>query len=84
VQLEGLGKLKKTQFIGTRTHDLPACSIMPQPTALPHVPGVMLEWKIEIDTSFRECEYIKSKAKQELERSYFTARYYMPVTSSIQ
>jgi hypothetical protein len=32
VRLEGLGKLKKIHLIGTRTRDLPACSIVPQPT----------------------------------------------------
>jgi hypothetical protein len=31
VRLEGLGKLKKIQLTGTRTRDLPACSIVPQP-----------------------------------------------------
>jgi hypothetical protein len=36
VRLEGLGKLKKsTELIVTRTRDLPACSIVPQPTTLP-------------------------------------------------
>jgi hypothetical protein len=35
VRLEGLGKLKKIHLIGTRTCDLPACSIVPQPTMLP-------------------------------------------------
>jgi hypothetical protein len=35
VRLEGLGKLKKfSDLIGTRNHDLPACSIVPQPTTL--------------------------------------------------
>jgi hypothetical protein len=33
--LEGLGKLKKIHFIGTRAHDLPACSIVHQRTTLP-------------------------------------------------
>jgi hypothetical protein len=32
VQLEGLGQLKKS-------NDLPACSIVPQPTTLPHAPS---------------------------------------------
>jgi hypothetical protein len=36
VQLEGLGKLKNIDLIGTRSHDLPACSIVPQPTTVPH------------------------------------------------
>jgi hypothetical protein len=36
VQPEGLGKLKKKIHpIGTRTRDLPVCSIVPQPTTLP-------------------------------------------------
>jgi hypothetical protein len=36
VPLEGLGKLKKSNdLIGTRTRDLPACGIVPQPTTLP-------------------------------------------------
>jgi hypothetical protein len=32
VRLEGLGQLKKIHLIGTRTRDLPVCSIVPQPT----------------------------------------------------
>jgi hypothetical protein len=37
MQLEGLGKLKKFNYlIGNRTHNLPACSIVPQLTTLPH------------------------------------------------
>jgi hypothetical protein len=36
VWLEGLGKLKKSTSSGTRTVDFPACSIVPQPTTLPH------------------------------------------------
>jgi hypothetical protein len=36
VRLEGLGQLKKcSDFIGTRSRDLPAFSIVPQPTTLP-------------------------------------------------
>jgi hypothetical protein len=35
VRLEELGQLKKIHFIGTRTRDLSACSIVPQPTTLP-------------------------------------------------
>jgi hypothetical protein len=35
VRLEGLGKLKKYTPSGTRTGDLPACSIVSQPTTLP-------------------------------------------------
>jgi hypothetical protein len=35
VLLEGLGQLKKIHLIGTRPRDLPACSMVPQPTTLP-------------------------------------------------
>jgi hypothetical protein len=42
VRLEGLGKLKKFTPSGTRTGDLPACSIVPQPTALPRAPGICI------------------------------------------
>jgi hypothetical protein len=34
VRPEGLGKLEKIHFIGNRSLDLPACSIVPQPTTL--------------------------------------------------
>jgi hypothetical protein len=37
VRLEELGKLKKSTSSGTRNGDRPACSIVPQPTALPRV-----------------------------------------------
>jgi hypothetical protein len=40
VRLEGLGKLKHLNgVIGTRTRDLSACSIAPQPSTLPRTPG---------------------------------------------
>jgi hypothetical protein len=38
MQLEGLSKLKKIHLIGTRSRDLTACSIVDQPTTLPHTP----------------------------------------------
>jgi hypothetical protein len=38
VRLEGLGQLNKSTSSGTRTSDLPACMIVPEPTALPHAP----------------------------------------------
>jgi hypothetical protein len=40
MQLEGLGKLKKSTSSRTRTGDLPACSIVPQPTTLPRAPTI--------------------------------------------
>jgi hypothetical protein len=43
VRLEGLGKLKKSNdLIGNRTGDLPACSIVLQPTTLQRAPVVVL------------------------------------------
>jgi hypothetical protein len=33
---------KSSDFIGTRTRDLPACSIVPQPTTLPRDPEFQL------------------------------------------
>jgi hypothetical protein len=39
VLLEGLGRIKKSNdLIGIRTCDFQACSIVPQPTTLPHAP----------------------------------------------
>jgi hypothetical protein len=38
MRLEGLGKLKKSTSSGTQTGNLPACSIVPQPTMLLHAP----------------------------------------------
>jgi hypothetical protein len=35
VRLEGLGQLKIIHLIEIRTRDLPACSIVPQPTTIP-------------------------------------------------
>jgi hypothetical protein len=42
VRLEGLGKLKKSTSSRTRMIDLPACSMVPQPTTLPRAPFVYL------------------------------------------
>jgi hypothetical protein len=40
VRLEELGELEKSNdLIGTRSRDLPACSIVPQPTTLPRAPS---------------------------------------------
>jgi hypothetical protein len=41
VRLEGLGKLKKIHILGTRTRDLPACSVVAQPTTLPRAPDYL-------------------------------------------
>jgi hypothetical protein len=44
IRLVGLGKLKKSNSFGTRTGDLPACSIVPQPTTLPRAPVVIINF----------------------------------------
>jgi hypothetical protein len=50
VQLEGLGKLKNfNELIRIQTHDLPACSTVPQPTMLPRAPNVCLIDKRTMD-----------------------------------
>jgi hypothetical protein len=54
LQLEGLGKLKKSNDIGTRTRDLPACSIVPQPTTLPRV------WKIKCPCILHVCGCLRT------------------------
>jgi hypothetical protein len=49
MRLEGLYKLKKVHFIGTRTRDFPTCRIVPQPTTLPRVPflsGINLKYDV--------------------------------------
>jgi hypothetical protein len=44
VRLEGLGQLKKfSDLIGTRTRDLPVCSIVSQPTTLRRAPVKRVE-----------------------------------------
>jgi hypothetical protein len=48
VQLEGLSKLKKVHLIKTGTRDLPACSIVPQPTMLPCGPITEHEGKVKV------------------------------------
>jgi hypothetical protein len=48
MRLEGLGKLEKNNdLIDTRTHDLPACSIVSQPTTLPRV-SILLVCSVSI------------------------------------
>jgi hypothetical protein len=43
VRLEGLGKLKNPDdLIWNRTCDLPACSVVPQPTMLPRGPLIYI------------------------------------------
>jgi hypothetical protein len=44
VRLEGLGKLKKSTSFVTRTSDLPACSIVPEPNTLARAPLFGSTW----------------------------------------
>jgi hypothetical protein len=41
VRPEGLCQKNSSNTIGNRTHDLPACSVVPQPTALPRAPIIL-------------------------------------------
>jgi hypothetical protein len=49
MRLEGLGKLKFNDISGNRTHDVPACSIVPQPTTLPRAPGKIYIFSIRLN-----------------------------------
>jgi hypothetical protein len=51
VRLEGLGQLKKVHLIGNLTRDLPACSIVPEPTTLPRAPILLYMQENYFDTS---------------------------------
>jgi hypothetical protein len=64
VQLEGLGKLK-IHLIGTRTCDLPACSIVPQPTTLPRAPLPIITDKKMLEVTFvvTRCTIFESRIK---------------------
>jgi hypothetical protein len=58
VRLEGFGKFKKITSSGTRAGDLPACSIVPQPTMLPRSPeqiqtGIKLSNKIPLNINLQ-------------------------------
>jgi hypothetical protein len=69
VRLEGLGKLKKNiDLIGIRTRDLPACSIVPQPTTLPRVPQYTPMYRVL--ACIHSCDWLTS-----LVRPYMTMQY---------
>jgi hypothetical protein len=71
VRLEGLGQLKKIHLIGTPTLDLPACSIVPQPTTLPRAP-----YCVEISLCNNETQPSLSTEKSDTatEASFVTSR----------
>jgi hypothetical protein len=67
VVLEGLGKLKKSTSSGTRSGDLPACSIVPQPTTLPHVPFKQsIEGKFEPEKELTTGTHLENICKLKL------------------
>jgi hypothetical protein len=46
---------KSSDLIGIRTRDLPACSIVPQPTTLPRAPPDIIQMKIKEDEMSGTC-----------------------------
>jgi hypothetical protein len=60
LRLEGLGQLKIIHLTGTRTRDLPTCSIVPQPSTLPRAP-IRKQWLKEIESrlfKLKRSQYI--------------------------
>jgi hypothetical protein len=58
--MEGLGQVKKIHLIATRTRDLLACSIVPQPTTLPRAPppiSFMILFNITIPSTLRPSKW---------------------------
>jgi hypothetical protein len=54
--LEGRGKLRKSNdFIGTRTRNLPACSIVPKPRTLPRAPN---DYVLPSDNKYVAIQFI--------------------------
>jgi hypothetical protein len=71
VQLEGLGQLKKSSnLIGNGTRDLPACSIVPQPTTLPGAPityragqnFTLMKLEVMTEEAFQNCYAISASS----------------------
>jgi hypothetical protein len=60
LRLEELGKLKKSTSSGNRTRDLPACSIVPQPTTLPRA---TLSCKRVLETDEEVIENFKNSPR---------------------
>jgi hypothetical protein len=48
----GIRSIEKIHLVGTWTRELPACSIVPQPTTLPRAPAYLREiWKYELQVT---------------------------------
>jgi hypothetical protein len=43
-----IGSIEKSSDIGTRTRDLPPCSIVPQPTMLPRAPLYYINYYVRV------------------------------------
>jgi hypothetical protein len=56
VRLEVLGKFKKINLIGIRNRDLPACSIVPQPTSLPRAQSMGVREGIDLILKFEALD----------------------------
>jgi hypothetical protein len=57
VQLEGLSQLKVNSLIGTRTRELPACSIAPQPSTLSRAQVNFNFSSVAIAMNIYNCSY---------------------------
>jgi hypothetical protein len=66
VRREGLGKLKKSNdLIENRNRDLPACSIVPQPTTLPRATNIwsVISLQIHVLIQFQVSNVLKPDNK---------------------
>jgi hypothetical protein len=48
---------KSSDLIGNRTRDLPNCSVVPQPTTLPHAPDTLHISRNQVSYLFPFCSY---------------------------
>jgi hypothetical protein len=78
VQLEGLGKLEQfNDLIGTRTRDLPACSVALQPTTLPRATDI-LQLKTKntlLPVSCTSCHVLASEFHDNERRSRYQSLF---------
>jgi hypothetical protein len=79
MQLEGLGELKKfNHLIGSRTRDLLACNIAPQPCTLPLTPSISKRFETKY------CLHLQGSLRSVFATcmlfSWFTLRFYKEST----
>jgi hypothetical protein len=80
--------MKKFHLIGTRTRDLPACSIVPQPTTLPRAPltqgGVdMTRYYVKLQIMMR-CHGTDNLAEYVPDTNQYTATFSNKITATLQ